>query len=63
MQFLTKRWVQVTILVAIVAPGYFWLNGVFRAAPRAGSTQQVSPSVPAPNSDQKKVVLKNLGMT
>ena len=63
MQFLAKRWVQAAILVAIVVPGYFWLNGVFRATPQAGSIKHVSPSVPPPSADQKKVVLKNLGMT
>jgi len=63
MQFLAKRWIQTVLLVAIVTLGYLWVSGVFRATPRAGSVEHVSPSVPPPSADQKKVVLKNLGMT
>ena len=63
MQFPAKRRIQTVLLVAIVTLGYLWLSGVFRATPQAGSIDHVSSSVPPPSADQKKVVLKNLGMT
>jgi len=63
MQFLAKRWIQTVLLVVIVTVGYLWLSGVLRAIPQAGSIKHVSSSVPPPSADQKKIVLKNLGMT
>lgn len=63
MQFLAKRWIQTVLLVAIVTLGYLWLSGVFRATPQAGSIKHASLNVPAPSAGQKKVVLRNLGMT
>ncbi len=63
MQFLAKRWIQTVLLVAIVTLGYLWVSGVYRATPQAGSIKHVSSSVPPPSADQKKIVLKNLGMT
>jgi len=63
MQFLAKRWVQTVLLVVFVTLGYLWLSGEFRATPQAGSIKHISLSVLPPSADQKKVVLKNLGMT
>ena len=63
MQIFAKTWVRVSVLAAIVAVGYVSTNVLFRTARTEGPTAQVSSGVPAPESGQKKVILKSLGMT
>jgi len=62
MQILTIKRIQAILLLAIVIFGYLWLNGSIRINQRGNPTAAVTGSVPAPSSDQKKIVLKNLGM-
>lgn len=58
-----KRWVGIVILVGLVAIGLVWIKGISQTTGRDVPTTYVSSSVPAPAPGQKKVVLKDLGMT
>jgi len=58
----SKNWALLILGLGIGAVGYFSLD----APPTAqvnSSTSHASGTVPAPGVGQKKVVLKNLGMT
>jgi hypothetical protein len=57
-----KKWGLLALGLAIIAAGYMWLDTT-PTAPVNSSTSYASTSVPAPGRGQKKVVLKNLGMT
>jgi len=52
-------------LIAIlgIVAGYLWLNNVNWNKSANSPSNYVSGSVPAPVQGQKKVALKNLGMT
>ncbi|MBI2347434.1 MAG: hypothetical protein HYV05_02145 [Deltaproteobacteria bacterium] len=51
-----KNRVSIVIVVGLLAFGSVWIQG-------DSATTSVSSSVPAPAPGQKKVVLKDLGMT
>ena len=51
-----KNWVGIVIVVGLLAFALVWIQG-------DSTTTSASSTVPAPGPDQKKVVLKNLGMT
>lgn len=57
-----KKWTLLVFGVGIVTVGYFWLNPI-QTAQVHGASGYVSSKVPPPKPGQKKVVLKNLGMT
>ncbi len=52
----------VVLVIGILAAGYVWLNDIGTLQINT-SARDVSAGVPAPNAGQKKVVLKNLGMS
>lgn len=62
MKAITKKWALIGLGVAIFASAYFGLK-VIPVAQVDSSTPQEQMSVPAPVQGQKKVVLRNLGMT
>jgi hypothetical protein len=62
MNLTTKKWVFVVLGLGIVASAYLGLK-TMRITQVQSSTHQERTSVPAPTQGQKKVVLKNLGMT
>lgn len=62
MKAITKKWALIGLGVAIFASAYFGLK-VIPVAQVDSSAPQEQMSVPAPVQGQKKVVLKNLGMT
>lgn len=51
-----KKWVSIVIVIGLFALALVWIQG-------DSATTSVSSSVPAPAPDQKKVMLKDLGMT
>lgn len=62
MKAITKKWALIGLGVAIFASAYFGLK-VITVAQVDSSAPQEQMSVPALVQGQKKVVLKNLGMT
>lgn len=62
MNTITKKWLFIVFGLGIIASAYFGLKAM-PVAQVDSSTRQERTSVPAPVHDQKKVVLKNLGMT
>lgn len=62
MKIATKKWVFIVLGLGIIASVYFGLNAM-PMVQGDSSTSQQRKSVPAPVQGQKKVVLKNLGMT
>lgn len=62
MNVTVKKWIFVVLGLGIVAAAYFGLK-TMQITQVQSSTHQERISVPAPTEGQKKVVLKNLGMT
>lgn len=58
-----KIWIGIVIVVGLAAIGLVWTKRTSLTAERDIPYASVSSSVPAPAPGQKKVVLKNLGMT
>ena len=58
-----KKWVSIVIGVGLLAIALLWMKGISQTTGRDVPTTYVSSSVPAPAPGQKKIVLKNLGMT
>lgn len=58
-----KGWLRLAVVAAAAGLLYTWANGTFRSTGGDSTTSYVSQKVPAPSAGQKKVVLKNLGMT
>ncbi|MBI2350226.1 MAG: hypothetical protein HYV00_01860 [Deltaproteobacteria bacterium] len=62
MKATTKKWAFIVLGVGIIASAYFGPR-ILPINQVNSSTHQERTSVPAPVQGQKKVVLKNLGMT
>jgi copper chaperone CopZ len=56
-----KKWVLPVLLLGIITVGFVWPNASQTA--QASSPAYASTSVPPPAPGQKKVILKNLGMS
>ena len=55
--------VSIVIGVGLLAIAFLWMKGISQITGRDVPATYVSSSVPAPTPGQKKIVLKNLGMT
>ena len=62
MKIATTKWVFIVLGLGIIASGYFGLK-ILPINQVNSSTHETRMSVPAPVQGQKKVALKNLGMT
>jgi len=62
MKSASKNWALLVLGLGIAAAAYIWLDATPTAQVNS-STSPASATVPAPGPGQKKVVLKNLGMT
>lgn len=58
-----KKWLSIVIGVGLLAILFGWMSGTSQTIGRDILTLYASSNVPAPGPGQKKVVLKNLGMS
>lgn len=58
-----KSWIKISVVAAIVGILYFWVKVIPPSTEGQVPVTYTSQNVLAPGPGQKKVVLKNLGMT
>lgn len=58
-----KKWISIVIIIGIFVVAFVWMKGASQTTGRDIQLTYVSSNVPAPGPGQKKVLLKDLGMT
>ena len=58
-----KKWIIIVSVIAVSGIAFVWMKGASQTDGRDIRITSTSSNVPAPGPGQKKVVLKNLGMT
>jgi hypothetical protein len=58
-----KKWLSLAIVTVAFGIAYVWIKGTPETNGRDAQVEPVSSNVPAPGPGQKKVLLRNLGMT
>jgi hypothetical protein len=59
----SKRRIRALVIIGLFGIGFLWMHGLSQTSGPDIPTIYASAAVPAPQPDQKKVVLKNLGMS
>jgi len=58
-----KKWIGIVIIIVVLGIAILWMRGGSDVNGRDVQVTQLNSKLPAPTSGQKKVVLKNLGMS
>lgn len=58
-----KKWVGIAIAIGLFAVVFVWMPGTSQTIGRDLPSSYASSNVPAPGPSQRKVLLKDLGMT
>jgi hypothetical protein len=58
-----KKWIGVAIIIVVLGSTIFWMRAASDVNWRDVQVTQSNSKLPAPGPDQRKVILKNLGMS
>lgn len=58
-----KTWISLAVLIGVLGIAFVWMKGTTQTSGQGIEISSTSSNVPAPGPGQKKVVLKNLGMS